>query len=275
MIRLLAAAAAAVGVYLVLFPGRLRPERDRVAQRAQLERTLRPLLLAAGPALVAGLLSYVVFGAVSASMLIGLLTLAAGPAVVAQRARHRQAVAHDAWPRMLEELRVRTGSLGRSIPQALFEVGARGPVELRPAFSAGHRVWMTTADFPRAVARLSAELDDATADAVLETLLVAHEIGTSGLDKRLESLVDDRGTDVANRKEARAKQAGVRFARRFVLFVPIGMALVGTQLSGGTGAYRTPLGQVLLSMAVLAVAGCWWIAGRLLVIPTERRVFQS
>jgi tight adherence protein B len=172
-------------------------------------------------------------------------------------------------------LRVRTGSLGRSIPQAIFEVGLRGPVELRPAFAAAQRVWTASGDFGRSIARLKEELDDPTADAVLETLLVAHDIGSSGLDKRLEALVADRTADVTNRKEARAKQGGVRFARRFVLIVPIGMALVGTQLTGGTAAYRTPLGQTLLSVAVLAVLGCWWMAGRYLSIPTERRVFNA
>jgi tight adherence protein B len=275
MMRLVMAVLAGLGVYLLVVPSVAKPIVTVGAPKRPWKQRLRPAALSAGPAGAAALCAYVIFGAWLPAGLIGLITLGAGPAIDAQRTRQRRAIAQDAWPRLLEELRVRTGSLGRSIPQAIFEVGLRGPVELRSAFAAGQRVWMATADFGRSVARLKEELNDPTADAVLETLLVAHDIGSSGLDKRLEALVADRTADVSNRKEARAKQGGVRFARRFVLLVPVGMALVGTQLTGGTAAYRTAVGQVLLSAAVLAVLGCWWMAGRLLVIPTERRVFNA
>ena len=48
---------------------------------------------------------------------------------------------------MIEEIRILTGSLGRSVPQALFEVGRRGPEELRPAFEAATRHWLVSTDF--------------------------------------------------------------------------------------------------------------------------------
>ena len=42
-----------------------------------------------------------------------------------------------AWPRLIDEIRILTVSAGRSIPQALFEVGSSRADELRPAFDAG------------------------------------------------------------------------------------------------------------------------------------------
>ena len=142
--------------------------------------------------------------------------------------RRGAAAAMDAWPRLLEELRILTSSLGRSIPQALFEVGRRAPEELRagvrrraPRVAAVHRLR------PHACSVLKAQLADPTADAVCETLLVAHEVGGTDLDRRLEALIDDRVQDTQGRKDARARQAGARFARRFVLIVPAGMALGG------------------------------------------------
>src|SRR5690606_15813491 len=90
-------------------------------------------------ALVGGLLAQAVFGgvlpAVAAASFAGSLPLAS----LRARRRARRAAAMEARPRMLEELRVRTSSLGRSIPQALFEVGRRAPEELRPAFLAAER----------------------------------------------------------------------------------------------------------------------------------------
>ena len=126
------------------------------------------------------------------------------PRLLSRRGAARRAAAMDAWPRLLEELRILTSSLGRSIPQALFEVGRRAPEELRPAFVAAHREWLLSTDFARTLQVLKAQLADPTADAVCETLLVAHEVGGTDLDRRLEALIDDRVQDAQGRKDARA-----------------------------------------------------------------------
>ena len=94
---------------------------------------------------------------------------------------------------------------------------------------------------------LKDRLADPTADAACETLLVAHELGGTDLDRRLEALAEDRVQDAQGRKDARAKQAGVRFARRFVLIVPVGHGArraVHRQRPGGLRA--PPLGQALV-----------------------------
>ena len=102
---------------------------------------------------------------------------------------------------------------------------------------------------------------------------MAHTVGGSDLDRRLEALVEDRIQDTQGRKDARAKQAGARFARRFVLFVPFGMALAGMSVGNGREAFRTASGQALTSVAVLFVVACWAWAGRILRLPEEERVF--
>jgi tight adherence protein B len=191
------------------------------------------------------------------------------------RRQRRQWEAREAWPRLIEELRLLTGSLGRSIPQALFEVGRHGPTELRGAFAAAEREWLMTTDFERTVAILKARLADATADAVCETLLVAHELGGSDLDRRLAALAEDRVQDVQGRKDALAKQAGVRFARKFVLVVPLGMALAGMSIGPGRTSYRTPLGQVAVAVGLGCIALCWMWASRMLRLPDEARVFRG
>jgi tight adherence protein B len=181
----------------------------------------------------------------------------------------------QAWPRIIEEIRILTSSLGRSVPQALFEAGQRAPDTMRPAFVAAQREWLLSTDFERTVRLLKSGLADPTADAACETLLVAHEIGGSDLDRRLEALIDDRVIDVQGRKDARSKQAGVRFARRFVLFVPLGMALVGMSIGNGRDSYATPGGQVMVVAGIAAVVVCWVWAGRLLALPEEERVFDE
>jgi tight adherence protein B len=225
---------------------------------------------------VGGLLAgWTMFGAVVPAVLLAAVAAALPMASFRQRRAARRRAAQDAWPRLIEEIRVLTSSVGRSIPQALFEVGRRGPAELRPAFAAAHREWLITTDFPRTIEVLKARLADPTADAACETLLVAFEVGGADLDQRLEALADDRRDDSQGRKDARARQAGVRFARRFTVVVPLGMALTGLTIGDGRAAYQTPEGQLAVVAALALTAGCWLWASRYLRLPESERVFTS
>ena len=216
---------------------------------------------------------FALFGGIVPAALAGLFAATFPVAAFRTRRLRRVADARDAWPRMLEELRLLTGSLGRSIPQALFDVGRRAPIELQGAFRAAEREWLLTTDFERTVGLLKRDLADATADAVGETLLVAHQLGGGGLDSRLAELVADRIDDVQARKDATAKQAGVRFARRFVLLVPLGMTLAGLSIGTGRSAYQTAGGQVAVAAGLIAVIACWVWSARLLRLPDQPRVF--
>jgi tight adherence protein B len=292
MSGLLVALCAAAGTYYLYtalaFGWRGLRLGPPVARRARARRRASDWLVQAGIGdvsagefvLVTTVL--VALGAVGGVALFGgavpalVLAVCVGAAPLASyRVRRQQlrASAQEAWPRMIEEIRIRTSGLGRSVPQALFEAGERAPASLRPAFAAAQREWVLSTDFERAVGVLKDRLADPSADAACETLLVAHEVGGSDLDRRLEALIEDRVIDVQGRKDARSKQAGVRFARRFVLLVPVGMALVGMSVGNGRAAYATPWGQTLVVIGIAAVVACWVWAGRLLKLPEEQRVF--
>ncbi len=223
---------------------------------------------------VGALGAYVLFDGVLAAAVAG--CLAAGIPVASYRARRRTRLAQaaEAWPRMLEELRLLTGSVGRSIPQALFEVGRRAPAEWRPTFVAAEREWLLTIDFAGTTSLLKDGLADPTADVVCETLLVAHEVGGSDLQSKLEDLIEDRVTELQGKKDAESRQAGVRFARRFVLLVPLGMAVAGLSIGTGRHAYATAGGQLAVAIGLLAVAACWIWSGRIMRVPQPPRVFR-
>jgi tight adherence protein B len=218
--------------------------------------------------------AYALFGGVLPALIAGVFAASVPVSSYRARRRSRIAAARDAWPRLLEELRLLTGSVGRSIPQALFEVGRRGPVDWRPAFAAAEREWLLTTDLSRTTALLKDRLADPTADAVCETLLVAHEVGGSDLDGRLADLIEDQIIDLQGRKDAASRQAGVRFARRFVLLVPLGMTLAGLSIGTGRRAYETPGGQLAVVIGLVAVVLCWLWSGRLMRVPEQPRVFQ-
>ncbi|HEX6422152.1 MAG TPA: hypothetical protein VFZ79_01645 [Acidimicrobiales bacterium] len=226
-------------------------------------------------ALVAGgaLFGLALFGGLLPAVTLGMCLGAVPLASYRVRRAQRRAAAHESWPRIIEEIRILTSSLGRSVPQALFEAGRAAPDTMRPAFDAARREWLLSTDFERTTGVLKAALADPTADAACETLLVAHEVGGSDLGRRLDALIEDRVIDVQGRKDARSKQAGVRFARRFVLLVPVGMALVGMSIGEGRAAYGTAWGQTMVMVGIAAVVACWAWAGRLLALPEEQRVF--
>lgn len=224
-------------------------------------------------AIIGGGVAWAFFGGVVPPV-IGGLGAATGPLAAARRRlERRREHAREAWPRLIEEIRIRTTTLGRSIPQALFDVTDRAPVELRPAFEAAHREWLLSTDFERTVGVLTTRLGDATADAVCETLLIAHAIGGNEVDRCLSALIEDRILDLQGRKDADARQAGARFARWFTLIVPLAMAAIGLSIGDGRAAYGTATGQVLVTVGFALMGVCWLWAARILRLPSEQRVF--
>jgi len=254
------------------------PRRERVREflvQAGLDG-IRPVELGAVMAVlfaVAAALGWALYGGTIVPVAAGSMVATVPVWSARARRRTRREAAREAWPRLIEEIRLNTVTLGRSVPQALLTVGLRGPEELRPAFAAAQREWLMSTDFERTLDVLRARLADPTADAVCETLLIAHDVGGTDVDGRLRALAADRIQDLQGRKDAKAKQAGVRFARLFVLVVPIGMAFVGLSIGEGRAAYASDGGQAMVLVAFALMAACWWWASRLLQLPDEQRVF--
>jgi tight adherence protein B len=264
-----------VGVSPTVERRRSRRSLDDFLRQAGLEqvRVVEFVAVEVVVAVVAAAAAFAIWGAWLPAVVVGSVAAAAPLASARSRRRSRRELARQAWPRMIEEIRLQAVSLGRSIPQALLTVGRNGPEEMRPAFAAAHREWLISTDFPRTLDVLKGQLADPTADAVCETLLVAYDIGGTDVDQRLRGLIDDRILDLQGRKDARSKQAGVRFARSFVLIVPVGMALVGLAIGDGRAAYRTAGGQLGILAAFALMGVCWVWAGQLLKLPEEERVF--
>ena len=288
MIAVLLALAGGSGAYLLAFRAPERRTdarrnlrwaqrgRDWLTQAGLAEVRLAEFVIVAGFLGVLGFAGgYALFGALVPASGIGLGAAYVPFHVYRSRRANRLAQANEAWPAIIEEIRLHSGNLGRSIPQSLHEAGRRAPADLQPAFAAAHREWLLSTDFPRTLDVLKTRLADPTADATCETLLVAHEVGGTDLSRRLEALAEDRTADANARRDAQAKQAGVRLARRFVLVVPAGMAMAGSLIGNGRAAYGTSLGQIVVLAALAMIASCWAWAGRYLRLPRPERVFRE
>ncbi|MCZ7629039.1 MAG: hypothetical protein M5U19_08225 [Microthrixaceae bacterium] len=291
MTTIVLALAAALGVHLLF--GSVRPDGApqgvlrRVspsALAAGLRRWLTRIGLesvtprqfaavSAGVALAAAATWWMLIGAGIPMLVVAGVAGAVPTTVWRRRDAAARTATLEAWPRMIEEIRVRVGSVGQSVPQALLETGLGAPEPIRAAFVAAHRQWALTTDFESTVGTLKDSLADPTADAVCETLLVIQQVGGDP-DARLEALAADRRADLRERREADARSAGARLARWFVVIVPAGMAFAGMNLGDGRVAYSSTGGQVATVVAIAMVTGCWWWAGRIMVTPQPRRVFD-
>ncbi len=275
--------AGAAGVWLLSTPGgrtagaaRWLPASTRRAASATTRASV-PLLRSVLAGVAAGVAGWIgawtLFGGVVAPALVAVLSAAIPPCAAMQRHRRRAAASWQAWPRLLAEIRVLVAHRGQSIPAALFAAGMQAPIGMRPAFSEAARTWSLSTDFEASLRDLKTSLADPTADAICETLLAAHQIGGVRIDARLRALAEAAQAEAAARSDARAKQAGARFARSFVATVPAFMAVIGLSIGRGRQAYESSNGQLLVAFSVLAVAGCWLWAGRIMAIPVRKRVF--
>jgi len=287
MIAIISALMAAGGAALLLRP-HLRDSDEAVPvppwrtptgekiRRLLIQRSTQQLLMSTCCSFTLGVaLCLTIFGSPLPAIAGGGFAATFPITAARQRRQQQLAAAQESWPRMIDELRVLTAAAGRSIPQAFLEVGTTAPVELRPAFAEASREWMLNTDLERMLMVLRSALADPTCDSVCETLLIAAELGGADLNRRLIALAEDRRIDTRHRREARARQAGVRFARRFVLLVPLGMAAAGLAVGTGRSAYQTPIGQWAVLVAIAVTAGCWVWAGHMLRLPIEERVFRS
>lgn len=178
----------------------------------------------------------------------------------------------EAWPTVLDELRIRVTTLGQAIPQALFRSASSFGTQIEAVFADCERLWQLSGDFGLASSALDAALGDSASSSVLQTILLCHRTGGSDTEARIIELREIRSAELRTFKEAEAKLASVRFARNFVLVVPICMAVVGLAIGGGFNAYRTPWGIGLSIFAILILAGCWmWSAKLMTIFPTASK----
>lgn len=292
IVPLIATFLAGAGMYLLFgaatgaersLPGkqdlicRVTPVAVKLMARAGLSGyPIRTVLAAMGAgAFIGAFGGWLFFGGLLPSLILGMFAASLPCTSLRVRRSTQKAEAAEAWPRMIDEIRLLCGSLGRPIPQALLEVGKQAPPTMRSAFQKAEREWLISTDFERTIAVLMSELADPTADTVCETLLIAHLVGGSDVQLRLSALAQNRHAELQARKDARAKQSGVRFARWFVLVVPLGMAMAGISIGDGRAAYQSADGQLLVAVGLLILVGCWFWSSRLIRLPETDRVFDA
>lgn len=272
------------GLCLVLwaFTGPLPPRRSARADR------VRDLLVQAGApgvsvgglvgascalAALTGLLALGLTGTWSIALCFAALAATGPTALVRSRARRRRGALRGLWPEVVDHLASGTRA-GLSLPEALTQLGERGPEQLRPAFRAFGEDYRVAGRFPEALDALKERLADPVADRIVEALRMTREVGGTDLGRLLRTLSGFLREEARTRAELEARQSWTVNAARLAVAAPwVVLAMLATRAEAAA-AYGTASGAAVL----LAGAGSTVVAYQLMVrigrLPDDERVLR-
>jgi len=258
-------------------PGRVtRRERaaDLLAQ-AGIETVTPGALLAScvGVGTVVLVLMYVVSRSPAIALAFAVMASYAPVALVKYRARQRRSELRDLSPEIVDNLASGVRA-GLSLPEALTQVGLRGPAELRRPFQRFGEDYRATGRFYQCLDRLKAGLADPVGDRIVESLRMAREVGGTDLGRLLRTLSAFLREDARTRAELETRQGWTINAARLAVAAPwIVLALLSLRPEA-VDAYNSAAGLVVL----LIGGGLCLVAYRVMVrigrLPEEERVLR-
>ncbi|MGA8209559.1 MAG: type II secretion system F family protein [Nocardioidaceae bacterium] len=194
-------------------------------------------------------------------------------AVLTGRARSRQRELAEVWPEAVDNLASAVRA-GLSLPEALTQLGQRGPEPLREPFTAFGVDYQVTGRFADSLDRLKRRLADPVGDRVVEALRIAREVGGGELGGLLRNLSGFLREDARTRSELESRQAWTVNGARLAVSAPWLVLFLLCFQREVISRYASAAGLVVL---VSGAALCL-VAYRLMVrigrLPTERRVLS-
>lgn len=276
----LAGAAMVAGLMLVgagLRGTTAPPRRQTVSRRVRAllaqpgthrsRRRRAELAAAAGAGLLVLLISGLpVPAVVSAAVVAGIPALLRS--VAGAQAEIDRLEALQTWVRRLSDLLTTNSELtktltesARSAPPALAEPLSDLAVRLESGWS-----------FEPALRALADDLGSATGDKVVAALILGMRDRGGGLAEVLTRLADTIAHDVSTRRSIESDREKPRATARLVIWITFGVAAGMAVFNPGfLTPYSTSLGQVVLALICLYMAGCLMWLRKLAANPAEPR----
>jgi tight adherence protein B len=255
-------------------PKRIRPSALGTLLSAAGLRTVSPyglasLVMLCG--LIAGLAMLAVSKTPPVAVAFGIIAACGPIAVVRGRARRRRRELVEVWPEAVDNLASAIRA-GLSLPEALTQLGERGPEPLREAFSSFGRDYLATGRFADCLDRLKEDLADPVGDRVIEALRIAREVGGGDLGRMLRALSRFLRDDARTRSELESRQAWVVNGARLAAGSPWAVLLALSLQHEVIIRYRSTAGVVVLVIGAAACLVAYQLMMRLGRLPPERRV---
>jgi tight adherence protein B len=189
------------------------------------------------------------------------------------RARRRRERWRDLWPEVVDNLASGVRA-GLSLPEALGQLGERGPEPLRAPFAVFARDYRLTGSFGEALDALKERLADPVADRLCEALRITREVGGSDLGRLLRSLSAFLREDARTRSELEARQSWTVYAARLAVAAPwLVLVLLATRPES-VAAYDRPAGTMVLAFGGVVSVVAYRLMLLIARLPEEQRVLR-
>ncbi|MGI8699177.1 MAG: type II secretion system F family protein [Mycobacteriales bacterium] len=276
-----------LGLFLMWRSGPRRPPPRTAGRRSWHDRTAE-LLTQAGieavtPAQLAAVsvtLSVAAFLLVLAVSLSGPIALAfssftslAPVSLVRWRQRQRAAELRELWPEVADNLASGVRA-GLSLPEALTQIGVRGPEPLRRPFQRFGADYRATGRFNDCLDRLKANLSDPVGDRIVESLRMAREVGGTDLGRLLRTLSAFLREDARTRAELETRQGWTVNAARLAVAAPWMLLALLALRPEAVRAYNTATGGLVLLIGGGLSVVAYRMMKRIARLPAEQRVLR-
>ncbi|MDR6988948.1 tight adherence protein B [Paenarthrobacter nitroguajacolicus] len=274
-----------LGVFLVWWSAWVQPVAEAKAARP---RRLDLLLMSAGIEKVSGggllltcagfgLVGLLVFFVLTGSPPVALCFALFGSwvpfAAVRWRARKRRASLRQLWPDVVDHLRSAIRA-GLALPEALIQLGHKGPEELRILFLDFGADYRSGGQFEAALNRLKERLADPVADRIIEALRMTREVGGSDLGRMLGILSEFLRDSARTRSELEARQSWTVNAARLAVAAPWIVLVVMASRPEAMLAYNSGLGAIVLLGGLVISVVSYSVMLRVGALPEDERVLR-
>lgn len=221
------------------------------------------------------LIVFLVMAVVSRSLPVAAVfaLLAAGLPIANLRGKaiRRRREHAELWPDAVDNLASAVRA-GLSLPEALQQLGERGPEPLRAPFVAFGRDYQVSGRFHEALDLLKARLADPVGDRVVEAIRIAREVGGGDLGRMLRALSGFLRDDLRTRGELESRQSWTVNGARMAVAAPWLVLLLMSFERDVISRFSSGMGLVILGVGAATCVGAYrlmmWI-GRM---PMERRI---
>ncbi len=199
---------------------------------------------------------------------------ALGPlSLVRHRQRKRRTELRDLWPEAVDNLASAVRA-GLSLPEALTQLGLRGPAELRRPFQRFGEDYRATGRFSQCLDRLKAALADPTGDRIVESLRLARDVGGTDLGRLLRTLSAFLREDARTRAELETRQGWSVNGARIAVAAPWLLLAALSLHPEAVRAYNSTAGALVIAVGGALSLLAYRVMIRIGRLPAEERVLR-
>src|SRR5450755_1181294 len=193
--------------------------------------------------------------------------------LVRYRQRKRRTELRDLWPEAVDNLASAVRA-GLSLPEALTQLGVRGPEDLRRPFQRFGEDYRASGRFSDCLDRLKVALADPTGDRIVESLRLARDVGGTDLGRLLRTLSAFLREDARTRAELETRQGWSVNGARMAVAAPWLLLAALSLHPQAVRAYNSTAGALVIAIG----GGLSMVAYRVMVrigrLPVEERVLR-